>query len=123
MPKIIFRPNPTPPPFDPPTPPVQNPSVFFNPYPFEPDTPIHAVLTNLTLPSETNVFSFEGYVEQWQDVTALGTYQVSGSPSTIEVDGAFEASSAQISRYYLECFHVEGSEWTPLGTIDLELLN
>lgn len=123
MPKIIFRPNPTPPPFDPPTPPVQNPSVFFTPYPFETDELLHAVLTNLDLPEDINIVEVDGYVEAWNDWSSGSNIQISGSPSSIECDFAFEASSSQISRYRLTCWN---SEWVypkPYIYIDLVLLN
>ena len=123
MPKIIYRPNPSPPPFDPPTPPVQNPSVHFNPYPFNPDELLQIVLTNLDLPATTTTVRLSGYVEQWQDETTFFTSLVSSDQTTIETTGASEASSSQISRYVLYCYHVEGSEWTPLSSIEIELLN
>lgn len=123
MPKIIFRPNPTPPPFVPPTPPVQNPSVFFNPYPFEPDTPIHVVLTNLDLPANTNKICLQGYVEAWDDWAMFNNVDIEIGQTTVEFDSAVEASSAQISRYQLTCWHVEGGVWSEPSYVDLELLN
>ena len=47
MPKVIFRPNPTPPPFVPPTPPIDEDSVKFNPSSFSEGQTINATVFNI----------------------------------------------------------------------------
>lgn len=55
MPKIIFRPNPTPPPFVPPTPEPTENLVHINPYPFSYGDTLQVSLSNLA--------PFSGYIE------------------------------------------------------------
>lgn len=47
MPKVTFRPNPTPPPFVPPEPLFPNDSIEFQPYPFSQDSNVYGVLHNI----------------------------------------------------------------------------
>lgn len=47
MPKVIFRPNPIPPPFVPPTPPIDEDSVKFNPSSFSEGQTINATVFNI----------------------------------------------------------------------------
>lgn len=58
MPKIIFRPNPTPPPFVPPTPPVIVNGVQITPYPFEESQIISCRLVNVTPPADFDSCEF-----------------------------------------------------------------
>ncbi len=51
MPKIMFRPNPTPPPFVPPTPVYPTNSIELSPFPFNAKQNVDACIHNLTLPS------------------------------------------------------------------------
>lgn len=52
MPKIIYRPNPTPPPFVPPTPPISTTITgFFNPLPYTADSGVLITFREAVLPS------------------------------------------------------------------------
>ena len=54
MPKIIYRPNPTPPPFVPPVPPVPSgPYMTIAPFPFDSNTPITSKIFNVEVPAES----------------------------------------------------------------------
>lgn len=67
MPKIMFRPAPTPPPFVPPTPPVIENSIQITPYPFNEDTAITIKLSNLNLPQTSTQFEVFGIDEFGED--------------------------------------------------------
>lgn len=59
MPKIIFRPNPTPPPFVPPTPvPTEN-LVSISPYPFGDYDQITVVFSNIIIPTGYSFIDFD----------------------------------------------------------------
>lgn len=57
MPKVIFRPNATPPPFVPPTPPIDEDSVKFTPSSFSEGQTINATLYNVSLSEDHDSFS------------------------------------------------------------------
>ena len=60
MPKIMYRPNPTPPPFVPPVPPVPTePYVTISPYPFGSDEPINCRIFNVVAPAEATYMIFD----------------------------------------------------------------
>lgn len=73
MPKIIFRPNPTPPPFVPPTPEPTENLVHINPYPFNEGDSLQVTLSNLA--------PFSGYIEVefGMDVPDIGGFVSCGT--------------------------------------------
>ena len=55
MPKIMYRPNPTPPPFVPPVPPVPTgPYMTISPFPFDSNTPVTSKIFNVEVPAESS---------------------------------------------------------------------
>lgn len=64
MPKIIFRPNPTPPPFVPPTPIVlENASILFTTWPFQANESVKGVFRCDELPKENPVYFLFRFID------------------------------------------------------------
>ena len=69
MPKIIFRPEPSPPPFVPPTPPPATASINMNPYPFSIDENVEVSINGLNITTEYNeLILWFGYSEEDYEV-------------------------------------------------------
>lgn len=74
MPKIMFRPAPTPPPFVPPTPPAIENSIHFTPYPFDEETAITIKLSNLNVPQSPGRYEVFGVDEFGEDAGFDATF-------------------------------------------------
>jgi hypothetical protein len=103
MPKIMFRPAPTPPPFVPPTPPAIENSIHFTPYPFDEETAITIKLSNLNVPQALQGYEVFGVDEFGEDVGLEATFDyndiVQGEVTIQGFSGPY--SSLNLSRYIL----------------------
>lgn len=80
MPKIMFRPAPTPPPFVPPGPAPTENLIHITPYPFEEQETIQVALSNLqSLPNYT-IVEFGGFSKQEDDFVIFSSIAESGEP-------------------------------------------
>lgn len=103
MPKIIFRPAPTPPPFVPPTPPAIENSIHITPYPFDEDTAITIKLSNLNLPQTSTQFDVFGIDEFGEDAGLDATFSKSDIvQGEVTIQGNSGAqSSTKLSSYII----------------------
>ena len=102
MPKIIFRPNPTPPPFPPPGPVYPANSLKITPYPFESGDECYFEIFNLqqiddhkNVILKCNVPSEGGSVE-------IFSMSIDGSPIITSFNGQIDFETADISSFFVE---------------------
>ena len=97
MPKIMFRPAPTPPPFVPPTPSYDTQiHATFNPVEFDPDTGLDVVFQNASLPDFEN---FSLALENGNDITT--PEPAASFAFNTPVSMSTEASYMPSNTYYL----------------------
>lgn len=103
MPKIIFRPNPTPPPFVPPTPVYPANSIKLSPFPFNAEQNVDACIYNLTLPSGYDTYFLCYYVP----AEDYYSHMVEIDYETLIKEWSFsiyvEHDSTDISGFFVEC--------------------
>lgn len=98
MPKIMFRPAPTPPPFVPPTPSYDTQiHATFDPVDFNPDTGLEVVFQNASLPDFENF-----YIVSENDNAITSSEPVANFAFNTQVSMAPEASYDPSYTYYLE---------------------
>ena len=103
MPKVMFRPNPTPPPFVPPTPPEPTNIVVLSKYPFEKGEPVLVYFKNVEVPpAEANTFDIYSNSEQsWYTVWE---FYPSLPDESNPFETNFEYDSADIGGYQISSF-------------------
>ena len=108
MPKIMFRPAPTPPPFVPPTPvPTEN-LIHINPYPFNEGDSLQVTLSNLAPFSGYIVVEFGMFVPYEGDVVIYGTIAQAGEPIPTNFNVDIDYSSEEIDYYVLNVIMQQG---------------
>lgn len=116
MPKIMFRPAPTPPPFVPPTPSYDTQiHATFNPVDFTPDTGLEVVFQNATLPDFEN---FNIVSENGTEITS--PEPVASFAFNTEVIMTPEASYEPSFTYYLE---LEDANMVPIWRCEIIIDN
>lgn len=108
MPKIIFRPNPTPPPFVPPTPPEPTNIVVLSKYPFMADEPVFVYFDNVEVPQNV-MYSFEVYVNELQNWSTVWEFETSLPNESNPYEIYFEHDSSEISGFRINCIEDEVS--------------
>lgn len=119
MPKIMFRPNPTPPPFVPPTPPIDQDSVKFNPSSFSEGQTINATVFNISSPEDHDSICF-GFLKIGGGYVDSSTF--SHSDESIEqLSVSFDAPCASNDfLLVILIFLLDGEE---VGTVDLSIID
>ena len=109
MPKIIFRPNPTPPPFDPPTPQPTVNLIRVNPYPWIEYEYITAIFSDIQYPAEWDscyIDIFDSNDDIWLTSMELSSEDfVENHPYTFRPEVLFEnfgGFSLQFLKDYVE---------------------
>lgn len=101
MPKIMFRPNPTPPPFVPPTPgPTEN-LIHISPYPFDQQQNLQVSLSNLQPFSGYIVVEFGMYIESEGGIVIVDTIARQDEPIPTNFTFLTEYSSDEIEYFVL----------------------
>lgn len=101
MPKIIFRPNPTPPPFVPPTPgPTEN-LTHISPYPFDQQQDLQVSLSNLQPISGYSSVEFGMYVESEGGYIIAGEIAQQDEPIPTNFTIITDYSSDEIEYFFL----------------------
>lgn len=119
MPKIMYRPNPVPPPFVPPTPPAPVPSVSINPYPFEADEEIIATFENVIVPESANLVEFFGFNVQKGEENAIAQVPVTAGSPLSRIEGACETQSSLNDYYMLRFIDDSSSQWIIIQEVTL----
>lgn len=114
MPKIMFRPNPTPPPFVPPTPPEPTNVIVFSKYPFEAQEPVFVYFENVEVP-QAGSYAFDIYDNVQQGWSTIDEFYTSLPDESNPYEAYFELDSSDIGGYRLQCF-VDGEL---IGTVPL----
>ena len=84
MPKVIFRPNPTPPPFVPPPPTPTDNLLQITPYPFRADEEFYYKIFNLQQIEDHKLVEFQCHVSSSAEISTIGYLSIDGSPIVTE---------------------------------------
>lgn len=119
MPKIMFRPNATPPPFVPPTPPINKDSVKFNPSSFSEGQTINATVFNIESPEDHDSLCFGFHKIGAQYVYSSPFSHSDESIEQLSVSFETPCASNDFSEVAL-IFLVDGEQ---VGTVDLNIID
>lgn len=104
MPKIIFRPAPTPPPFVPPTPvPTEN-IIHLNPRQFSYSDVVSCYFENLVNVPEHDVVEFRQYSEPNEEFYIYGSIDLESISQSSPYQFTADYSSAETTYFYLVFF-------------------
>ena len=103
MPKVMFRPNPTPPPFVPPTPPEPTNIVVLSKYPFEAYESVFVYFKNMEVPT-ADVYSFDVYNNNEHGWSTVNEFEYGLPSESNPYEASFDIESANINGYRLDCF-------------------
>lgn len=112
MPKIIFRPNPTPPPFPPPGPVYPANSLKITPYPFESGEKCHFEIFNLQQIDDHKKVLLECYVPSEGGASTIYDLSIDGSPIVTSFATSIDFESADISSFFVEVTKNDDSTYT-----------
>lgn len=102
MPKIIFRPNPTPPPFPPPGPVYPANSLKITPYPFVMGQECQLKIFNLQEIDDHKTVDLKCNIPSEGGTSMIERLSYNGSPIETSIVADFPVDSPEISSYYIE---------------------
>lgn len=102
MPKIMYRPNPVPPPFVPPTPPEYTNVVVITKYPFEANELVDVYFKNVEIPLGLT-YVFQIHLKEQQLWLAVNDYEQSLPNESNPNKMTFDADSSEIDGYNILC--------------------
>ena len=112
MPKIIFRPNPVPPPFPPPGPIYPSNSLKITPYPFEPITDCKCDIINLQEITDHKEVSLFLHLLEQEGKSSVQTLSSGGSPIETSFEAVMDYNSTEIDLFFIEVIKNDDSTYT-----------
>lgn len=118
MPKIIFRPNPTPPPFPPPGPVEPSNLLKITPYPFGPEDVCDVEIINLQEINDHKQVAFFINNPSVGGSMLLEVLSNDGSPIRTSFEAGMGFDSTEIVSYFIEVTKTDDSKYTiPLSLV------